>query len=182
MPFIPFDCTPISQRVTNRTFGDQQLAQVATLSGFAVDFDLTTHELSLTLKTRVDLHGLVAGELGEPIPAGKGLSSRTVLLYANNNCAVYFNPDELEDPRNGEILYYKITLPGAGPLAPPTVAWQRVQPDGSLGEPIAPEAVPEPVLAQGNAFAQQLNYPLVLAQLIRHHLAAADAPPFNKYA
>lgn len=182
MPFLPFERTPIAQRVSDRHFGDQVLCQVATWSALHAHVDPTTHEVSIVVETRVDFYTSVAGELGERIPVGNGLASRQVPLFANNNCAVYFNPTDPTDERNGEVLYYKTTLPAATPTAEPQVAWQRREPDGALSEPLAPTDLPEPLLLQGDAFALQLEYPLVLANLIRHHIAAADAPPFSKYA
>ncbi len=182
MPELPFLRQPIAQRVTDRVFGDQKLGQVAELAGFAVEWHELTHELSLLVKTRVRWYSLVEGELAEPVPANaRGLKPEPVYLHANNNCAVYVNPADPTDPRHGEVLYYKEILPPT--IGQPLTVWRPLLADGALGEPLASLAdAPETLLRQGDAFAAQLEQPLVLAQMLRYHMAAADRPPFNRYA
>jgi hypothetical protein len=182
MPELPFLRQPIAQRVTDRTFGDQKLGQVAELADFKVELDEQTHELSLIVKTRVRWYSLVEGALAQPVPAtARGLRPEPVYLHANNNCAVYVNPEDAADPRNGEVLYYKEILPPTA--GKPVIVWRPLLPDGTLGEPLASlDDAPEPVLRQGDAFAAQLKQPLILDQLLRYHMAAADQPPFNRYA
>ena len=174
MPELPFSYEPITQRVADRVFGDTVLCQVATWHQLSVQ--VRAGQLRLELGFEVQYHSCVAGEPGEPIPAGKGLSAWSQTLYANNDCAVYLNPKDPADPRNGQVLYYRAP-------ASDGEAWERVEKDGTRTLVDGGlDAVPEPVMRQGNAFALAMNQPLTLAQLIRYHLNAANEPPFSKFA
>ena len=174
MPELPFTYEPIIQRVADRVFGESVLCQVATWDQLSVQ--VRAGQLRLELGFEVVYHALLNGEPGEPIPAGKGLSVWNQTLYANNDCAVYLNPQDPADPRNGQVLYYHVP-------ALYSEAWERVEKDGTRTALVGGlEAAPEPVMRQGNAFALAMNQPMVLAQLIRYHLNAANEPPFSKFA
>jgi len=91
---------------------------------------------------------------------------------------VYLNPAwtptaaQPQDPRNGEILYYR---------SPD--GWERRALDGTRTPLVGGlSAAVEPVIKQGDAFALQMENPLGLAQMIRYHLHAANLPPFSKFA
>ena len=181
MPEIPFTYAPISQRVADRVAGTTVFCQVATWDSISVR--IAAGALYLELGFTVVYHGRLASGLpGEPLPVGKGVSSWSQTLYANNDCAVYLNPAwtptaaQPQDPRNGEILYYRAFSPDGD-------VWERRAADGTrtvLAGGLA--AAPEPVIKQGDAFALQMENPLGLAQMIRYHLNAANQPPFSKFA
>lgn len=180
MPQIPFVYAPISQRVADRVFDSSVFAQIATWNSLNVQVAGT--ELRLELGFVVEYHGLLAdGTPGAAVIAGKGLDSWPQTLYANNDCAVYFNPlwtptkAQPQDPRNGEILYYRLfDFQGE--------RWETRN-DGAITILTGGlDSAPEPVMRQGDAFALQMNYPLGLAQLIRYHLKAANEAPFFKFA
>ena len=181
MPLLPFTYAPISQRVTDRVFGDTVLCQVATWQSIAVN--VFAGALQLELGFDVVYHGRLASGLpGQPLPVGKGLDSWHQTLYANNACAVYLNPAwtptaaQPQDPRNGQILYYATFAPGGG-------GWETRHADGTRTALVGGlEAAPEPCIKQGDAFALQMENPLALAQLIRYHLSASNLPPFSKFA
>lgn len=174
MPLLPFTYAPISQRVANRVFGGTVLSQIATWN--ALNVAVVGGELRLELGFEVAYHGVTNGLPDVAVPNGKGIKPWSQTLLANNDCAVYFNPANAADPRNGEILYYRIlTLEGE--------AWERRAVDGS-GTTLAGglAAAPEPVIKQGDAFALQMENPLGLAQMIRYHLNAANQAPFFKFS
>ena len=175
MPLLPFTYAPIAQRVADRVFGPAVLCQVATWDAIRVAVVAGTLELELGFQ--VVYHAAAANGLpGAALPAGRGLAPWRQTLYANNDCAVYLNPASATDPRNGQILYYRI-------LTPEGEAWERRNPDGTRAALVGGlEAAPEPVIRQGDAFALQMENPMGLAQLIRYHLNAANEAPFSKFA
>lgn len=177
MSLIPFAYAPISQRVADRVFEGTVLCQIATWKSLNVQIE--RGELFLRLEFDVDYHSLLNGQPGAAIPKGKGLESWSQSLFANNSCAVYFNPTwvptatQPQDPRNGQILYYL----GLGQT------WNSVDANGNNVELVGGlDAAPEPVIKQGDAFALQMENPLGLAQLIRYHLNASNQPPFSKFS
>lgn len=180
MPLLPFVYAPISQRVADRTFEGSVFCQVATWESITVR--VVAAELRLELGFAVVYHGRKAdGTPGAAVPTGKGLAPWPLMLYANNDCAVYLNPawtptaTQPQDPRNGEILYYRS-------LAYDAEGWETRRADGTRTALVGGlAAAPEPVLRQGDAFALQMENPLGLAQLIRYHLNAANQPPFSKF-
>lgn len=175
MPLLPYTYAPISQRVADRAFDGTILCQVATWESISVR--VVAGELRLELGFDVAYHGLLTGDLpGAVVPTGKGLAPWHQTLYANNDCAVYFNSTNASDPRNGQILYYRVfTITSDG--------WEARAADGTVTPLVGGlEAAPEPVIKQGNAFALQMENPLALAQLIRYHLNAANQPPFSKFS
>lgn len=180
MPLLPFTNTPIFQRVADRVSGDTVLCQIATWESLKVGF--VGNELRLELGFQVDYHGCVNGQPGDPLPIGKGVNSWHQTLYANNDCAVYLNPSwvateaQPQDPRNGEILYYTcFTIEGIG--------WESRALDGTRTALVGGlAAAPEPVIRQGDAFSLSMEQPLALAQLIKHHLKAANEAPFLKFS
>lgn len=177
MPQLPFTYTPISQRVADRVFDGTTLCQIATWKSITVE--INQDALYLQLGFVVDYHSLLNGAPGPKIPSGKGLESWPQSLFANNDCAVYFNPSwvatatQPTDPRNGQILYYRGIQNTWESRDANGVATQLV---GGL------DAAPEPVIKQGDAFFMQMANPMVLAQLIQYHLNAANTAPFNKFA
>lgn len=181
MPQLPYTNAPISQRVADRVFDDSILCQVATWDTLLVT--IVNGELRLELGFEVAYYGNANGHPGQPIPAGRGISaSWRQTLYANNDCAVYFNPSwaattaQPQDPRNGQILYYRV-FSTDGP------AWEARAADGTVTPLVGGlAAAPEPVIGQGDAFALQMENPLALAQLIRYHLNAANEAPFYKFS
>ena len=174
MPLLPFTYAPISQRVADRVFGDTVLCQVATWDSISVR--VVAGALYLELGFKVTYHGVANGLPGEPLPSGKGLDSWQQTLYANNGCAVYLNPSDATDPRNGQILYYHT-------LTPTGEGWETRHADGTRTALVGGlEAAPEPVIKQGDAFALQMEHPLALAALIRYHLNAANEAPFSKFS
>lgn len=177
MPQIPYTYASISQRVADRVFDGTVLCQIATW--ISLNVQIEHGELFLKLDFIVDYHSLLDNNAGDVIPTGKGLQSWSQSLYANNACAVYLNPswiptaEHVQDPRNGEILYYR----GVG------ATWNSIDINGTATELVGGlEAAPEPVIKQGDAFALQMEYPMGLAQLIRYHLAASNLPPFSKFS
>lgn len=175
MPELPFTYEPISQRVADRVFDDTRLCQIATWNRLSVH--VHDGQLRLELGFEVAYYSCVDGEPGAPLPGGKGLSAWSQTLYANNDCAVYLNPTDKQDPRNGEICYYRTVDPATGE------GWEAVAADGTR-TPLAGglAAAPEPVLKQGDAFAASMHEPMLLNQLIAYHLNAANEHPFNKFA
>lgn len=181
MPLLPFAYSPISQRVADRVFDHSVFAQIATWDALGVN--VANNELRLELGFCVRYHGLLAdGTPGAAIGPGKGLDSWRQTLYANNECAVYLNPAwkptaaAPQDPRNGQILYYRL-------FGPDGDGWETRHADGTRTPLVGGlAAAPEPVICQGDAFALQMENPLGLAALIRYHLHAANEAPFNKFA
>lgn len=174
MPLLPFTYAPISQRVADRLFGTTAIAQVATWD--ALNVRVNGGELQLELGFRVAYHGLNNGQLGEPLGIGQGIDSWHQTLFANNDCAVYLNPADAADPRNGQILYYATPTPEG-------LGWETRHADGTSTALVGGlNAAQEPLLKQGDAFALQMENPLALAQMIRYHLNAANQAPFSKFA
>ena len=181
MPLLPFTYAPISQRVADRAFEGSVFCQVATWK--AIDVRVGAGQLRLELNFDVVYHGRKAdGTPGAAVPTGKGLTPWPLTLYANNDCAVYFNPawtpttTKPQDPRNGEVLYYLA-------FSPEGETWETRHADGTRTPLVGGlAAAPEPVIRQGDAFALQMENPMNLAQLIRYHLSAANEAPFNKFA
>lgn len=169
MPEIPYILEPLSRRVADRALGAALLGQLATWDRLLVR--PAGDSLTMELGFRVDYYTLLDGELGVPIPAGKGLSaSWSQTLAGNDDCAVYANEKDDDDPRNGQPLYSRMSdEKGAD-------AWYALEKDGSrttLENGLAD--APEPLMRQGRYFARALTRPVVLAALIAHHLAQADA-------
>lgn len=175
MPVLPYVYPSISQRVADRVTEGSVFCQVATWRGITVR--VVAHELRLELDFEVVYHGRTAdGSPGLAVPTGKGLAPWNQTLYANNDCAVYLDPADLTNPRNGQVLYYR-TFPSQGG------GWESRHADGTTTALVGGlEAAPEPCLKQGDAFALQMEHPLALAALIRYHLNAANQPPFSKFS
>ncbi|MDB5270236.1 MAG: hypothetical protein JWP58_3276 [Hymenobacter sp.] len=178
MPLTPYTPGPVELRVPNLHFGDQQLGQLARLLEARFIIDPVTHELSVILNTQAKCQNLVAGALAGPADPGKVIA-RPVPIFGNNNCIVYANQADLTDPRNGDILFYKSIQERDGD--PFAVVWQRTRPDGTTETLSTAEvdALPEPMMLQGNALAEQLADLFQLA--LFHIYRAAHDPEFRKY-
>lgn len=181
MSFIPYIPGPISLRVADRKLGDQTICQVAQFVSLFAEIDPLTNELSAIINTRAVPYEQLGGVIGGPIPAAtKGVSSYPVPLYANNNCAVYFNPADPNDPQNGRVLYYR-KINGLGQPD----SWQVRQLDGRLtdaGNIDDPAIEPRPLMLQGNALREQMKHDMKLENLILWNIEAANQPPFNYFS
>ena len=107
------------------------------------------------------------GNIGERLPQGKAFSDYPVKLIGDDNCAVYFDPADGANPRNGEILYLSGDLDAA--------EWRQFL-----------ETVPEPVAEQGRVLNYLLHHagaegsqvpPVVIAQMLRTFIRQADTAP-----
>ena len=175
MPLLPFTYAPISQRVADRVYGSTTLCQVATWD--AINVRVAGGALQVEIGFQVAYFGVLpTGLPGDALPTGKGIAPWHQTLYANNECAVYLNPANATDPRNGEILYYHT-------LTPTSDGWEHRAADGTTTPLVGGlAAAPEPCIKQGDAFALAMDNPLTLAQLIRYHLNAANEAPFSKFS
>lgn len=177
MPYITLTRKSITIDVVDKVFHDSIFKQKAVFTGLSATVAQNTNELSITIETRSDLYSVLNGSYGEKIEGDSQFISKTVELYANNECLVYFNPQDPTDVKNGDILYKKSTefsITGVG-------GWAKVNPDGTLQPPIALADVPEPCTLQGDLFGVMMDNPMILNQLIEKHMIAANSPIFNKY-
>lgn len=176
MPYIALPRKSITIDVVDKVFNDSVFKQKAVFTGLSAQVSQDTSELSIIISTRSDLYSVIAGQCGTKITGDIQFSSKPVLLFANNNCLVYFNPQDPADVKNGDILYYKNMEFNAGGSG-----WSKVNPDGTLQPPIALADVPEPCTLQGDLFGVMMDNPMILNQLIQHHMTSANNPLFNKY-
>jgi hypothetical protein len=171
MPYYSLPLPLITVDVCDR-YG---LKQRAVWAGTTIEPD-PSGGLRVLLHTRIDYYQPDAsGGYGEPVPAGKGISSRNETLVADNNTAVYFNPADPADPRNGEALYFK----EGGVIK----VWGTRDANGvftPLGFPI--EDVPEPTTGQGDLFGVMMGQPIIMNDLVAQHITAANQPPYNRFA
>lgn len=163
---IPFDRTPKLYPVSDIVFDDTVFKQQVQLKSIEITTDYSGGTM-VVLTFLAYLFSSKAGGYGSRLP-DSGPSSpfkqgRPIYLRADNSCAVYFNPADLTDPRNGEIIdeqRYK-----------ETDAW-----DAEL------EALPIPVIKQGDLFALLQNYPQVINDMVTAEIGRADAYPHYKFA
>ena len=168
MSLLTYERTPIVVPVAPYVQNAETLfLQRAEFTGMTVS--ITAGELSLVLHTVAHKFTLA----GEPIPPGAGLQPVPVPLTADNNWAVYFNPANQTDPRNGQPLYKRGGVGNAD--------WYAPQPDGTFTlMPNGLSSAPEPLRLQGD-WAETILLSL-LGGLIRSNIQAANLPPFNRYA
>lgn len=176
MPYITLPRKSITIDVVDKVFHDSIFKQKAVFTGLMAQIDDITSELSITISTRSDLYSLQNGLYGEKIKGDMQFSSRLVLLYANNNCIVYFNPVDPTDIKNGDLLYYKSIGYDVN-----SGGWSKVNLDGTLQPSILLADIPESCTLQGDLFGIMMDNPMILNQLIQKHMIAANSPLFNKY-
>ena len=170
MPLNSFQHTPITVEVPDSRDGLKQLAVFNHLGLDVAD----SGRLTLLIGTGVQLH-LPAddGGYGREL-SGPAFSPPPVTLRADARTAVYYNPDDPADPRNGQPLYFRRGIAPAD--------WGTLDDDGTTFTPLPTglEATKEPLLLQCD-FVELLLLNL-LAPMIRQHMAAAAGPPYNRYS
>lgn len=150
MPLIPSSRLHLSQRVSDRRFGDTVFGQVAVFERLEHTQD-KSGICEVVIHLRVDLYSLLNGEL-QDLLEGNGLSSYTRKLYANN--------DSIVSALDGRILEIR------DPLVTTYEQWMAKA-----------EAYPEHVMLQGDFFEQLRGMspmPIGIAQLITQHIINAD--------
>lgn len=165
---LPFDRTPKLYPVADIQIDDTVFKQQVELDKIEIGRDFNGGTV-VVLTLLAYLYSSVGGAYGTrlydggPTGAGPFKQGRPVYLRADNSCAVYFNPQDMQDPRNGEIIDEQ----GYKQLAD----W-----DAALA------ALPIPVIKQGDLFALLLNYPQVLNAMVAAEITRADAAPHHKFA
>lgn len=177
MAYIPLPRKTITIDVVDKVFDNSIFKQKAVFTGLSAKVSMDTNELSITIETRSDLYSLQDGQYGSKIEGDLQFSSKPVLLFANNNCLVYFNPQDLTDIKTGEVLYYKSTEFTTTGIE----GWRKVNLDGSLQTGIAITDILEPCTLQGDLFGLMMDNSMVLNQLITQNIIAANSPMYNKY-
>ncbi|MBO2007563.1 hypothetical protein [Hymenobacter negativus] len=162
--FVALPLEFIEVPVSDRVFQETTVKQKARWVTLSVAQDPATKHLLVLVGLTVELYATHAGEYGSRL-LGRGFADYPVTLRADNECAVYFNPADEEDPRNGQILY----LQGERDAA----EWAQLL-----------EQAPEPVALQGDAFRWMMHHqPLVIGRMVRDFIAQADQDPrFSKFA
>jgi hypothetical protein len=179
MPLRDIVRKPVITRVVDQSLGDQKIGQEARLLVAHFIINPVTNEFSIMLDTQGEYRNLVAGELAGHATL-RGLSCYPVPIYGNNNCAEYENLADPQDPRNGEVLYYRTTqqLPD-GTFGD---VWQRRLEDGTMQNIEGSLAdVPEPVVMQGDKLGEQFEQAGLFA-LAEYHIQRGSTPEFgSKY-
>lgn len=178
MAYVALPRTRIIIDVVDKQFDQSVFKQKAVWTGLTASVDDNTDELSIMINTRVDLYSMKDGVAGSRVLNDPQFRSKEVLLHANNNCLVFFNPADLVNPRNGEVLYLKsgMSFNIAGESK-----WSKILPDGTLENPVELSAIEDFVALQGDLFGVMMENPMVLNQLIIQNMIAANSPLFNKY-
>ncbi|HEX8506909.1 MAG TPA: hypothetical protein VF630_16205 [Hymenobacter sp.] len=159
---IPLTHEAYRVRVADRQYGATVFHQIAEFEACHIQH-VRRRECQVELQFRVYLHGVTeAGETGPEVVA-PDVQPRLVTLRANNTTAVYFNPANPGDPRNGEILLDQ----------DPTKTGEEW--DAAI------EALPEPAAKQGLVFSVLMQYPQVVKNMVLAEVARADAAPFHKF-
>lgn len=178
MPDLNIQIPAIQIPVVDVAMDDTVFKQTATYQGIAITGGMENTRVVMT--TLAECFTLKDGGIGNPVQPGFGPQPLIVELVADNNCAVYFNPQwvatatEPTDPRNGEVLYY------ASPVQPGM--WYKKDANGnSLPEQYRLEDDTTPMLRQGAAFAVAMTQPLQLTSLVLYHMTQANSAAFNRY-
>lgn len=161
---LPFDRTPNLYPVSDIQIDDTVFKQQVELKTIEITTDYSGATV-VVLTLLAYLYSAKAGEYGTRLPDAPSSpfkQGRKIYLRADNSCAVYFNPTDATDPRNGEI----IDSQGIRGIE----EWNAEL-----------EALAMPVMKQGDVFALLQNYPQVINDLVRAEIVRADAAPHHKF-
>lgn len=155
MPLLPYEHQSITVDISDRINANTVIKQRASFLVLHAATQPLTNEITVTIRTRVDLYAEDNGAYGEPL-VGKGLSSYEVSLLADNNSAV--------DPQTGAVRYIRTTENAD--------EWAALL-----------NADEAPLMLQGDWFEYLLNnQPVEIGPMIRRFIEQADQPPFSKFA
>jgi len=131
--------------VSDRVVGDTIIKQKATF--VSLSHNQNTSGSYASIQVLVEMYANVAGDYGDKL-SGPGIGTYYVTMNAENNTIVNAETGAILHVRNGES----------------EAVWQALA-----------ELSPEPVMFQGDFFEMLREQPVKIADLIRAHIANADA-------